>query len=92
MERVHSAQIAIETYATEHGGSYSGATAATLRSIEPSLPQGLGLGGAGPDHYSITMYSKSGDQFTINKRADGTVVFACAPPGRGGCPGDGTWE
>lgn len=92
MERVHTAQIAIEKYATEHGGSYSGATSAILRSIEPTVPAGLGVVGAGPDHYSLTMISESGDRFTINKRADGTVAFTCAPSGRGGCPRDGTWE
>lgn len=91
-ERLHSAQIAIETYASDHGGSYEGATAAQLRGIEPNLPPRLVVAAAGPDHYSIAMVSESGDQFSINKRSDGTVAFACAPPGRGGCPPSGKWE
>jgi hypothetical protein len=91
-ERVHSAQIAIETYASGHGGSYSGATPGILRRIEPTLPTTLLVGDAGPDHYSITMTSESGDRFSIDKRSDGTVGFVCAPPGRGGCPASGSWE
>src|SRR6478672_7080980 len=37
-ETVHTAQVAIETYATEHNGSYEGADNAKLHAIEPSLP------------------------------------------------------
>ena len=39
-ENAHSAQVAIETYATEHGGSYVGATAAELKKIEPTIKEG----------------------------------------------------
>jgi hypothetical protein len=91
-ERVHSAQVAIETYATEHGGSYSGATPAILQRIEPSLPTGLGVVGAGSNSYALTMRSESGEVFSIVRRPSGKVVFTCAPPGRGGCPPSGTWE
>src|SRR6478672_10998405 len=37
-ETVHTAQVAIETYATEHNGSYEGANNEELHKIEPSLP------------------------------------------------------
>src|SRR6185312_16738317 len=37
-ESAHSAQVAIETYATEHNGSYAGAQeAGALTTIEPTL-------------------------------------------------------
>ena len=37
-ETVHTAQVAIETFATEHNGSYEGADNEKLHKIEPSLP------------------------------------------------------
>lgn len=92
-ERLHDAQIAIEAYASQHGGSYEGATPAMLRRIAPTLPAtGLLVAGAGADHYSIAILSESGNRFSIDKRSNGTVGFACAPPGRGGCPPSGKWE
>ena len=36
-EYVHSAEVAMETYATEHSNSYVGATEAALEAIEPTL-------------------------------------------------------
>lgn len=91
-ERVHTAQVAIETYATEHGGSYSGATPAILRRIEPSLPTSLFVAGAETNSYALTMPSESGDQFSIVRRPNGKVAFTCVQRGRGGCPPSGTWE
>ncbi len=39
-ETVHTAQVAIETFATENGGSYEGAASnETLHKIEPTLPE-----------------------------------------------------
>src|SRR6476646_5237545 len=36
-ENAHTAQVAIETFATENGGSYEGATTAELNAIEPTI-------------------------------------------------------
>src|SRR3954454_5181828 len=36
-ENAHSAQVAIETFATDNNGSYVGATAAELKKIEPTI-------------------------------------------------------
>ena len=36
-EAAHTAQTAMETYSTDHAGSYTGATQAELEEIEPSL-------------------------------------------------------
>src|SRR5215471_10731630 len=41
-ETAHSAQVATETYATEHSGKYTGATVAELNKIEPTIPSGTG--------------------------------------------------
>jgi type IV pilus assembly protein PilA len=37
-ETAHTAQVATETYATEHGGSYANVSEAALHEIEPTLP------------------------------------------------------
>src|SRR3954462_13457917 len=37
-ENAHTTQVAMETYSTEHGGSYSEVTLAKLHGIEPTLP------------------------------------------------------
>ncbi len=36
-EYAHTAQVAMETYSTENGGSYAGATVAKLENIEPTI-------------------------------------------------------
>src|SRR6478735_9037287 len=36
-EYAHSAQVAMETYSTDHGGSYTGADEEELINIEPTL-------------------------------------------------------
>src|SRR6266487_7108314 len=42
-ETAHSAQVAIETYATDNEGLYTGANAGELNAIEPTLPAGAPL-------------------------------------------------
>ena len=42
------------------------------------------------DGYTITAYSKSGNEFTIDKSFS-TYTRTCVDPGDGGCPDDGTW-
>jgi type IV pilus assembly protein PilA len=39
-ENAHSAQVAIETYATEHSGKYTGANETELNKIEPTIKAG----------------------------------------------------
>src|ERR1700744_1472829 len=39
-ETAHSAQVATETYATEHGGSYVGVNSTELNKIEPTIEAG----------------------------------------------------
>src|ERR1700761_4267439 len=36
-ETAHSAQVAVETYATEHNGSYAGVAVSDLHRIEPTI-------------------------------------------------------
>lgn len=86
-ETAHSAQVAIETYATDNNGLYTGANVTKLHEIEPTLPAGQPLavtveeGGKG---YEVTVTGTSGT-FTI-KNAGGTMTYPCSAPGKGGCP------
>jgi len=102
-ENAHTAQVAIETYATEHGGSYAGATAAELKKIEPTIveagsetvgtetkPKGEGIvvAKATSDEYTIQSRTANGHVFEIVNVA-GTMTYPCTPPGKGGCPTTG---
>lgn len=91
-EYAHSAQVAMETYATDHGGKYTGATKAELVAIEPTLSSAnfadptITATGEG---YEITMVgSKATQTFTI-KNEKGTMTYPCTTAGTGGCPSGG---
>lgn len=90
-EQMHTAQVAIETYATNHRGSYEGATPAKLRQIEPTLPSSLEVREAGLEYFSISVGSKNGNWFEIDREFDGELTFKCGEPGDAGCPGSGEW-
>ena len=97
-EAVRTAQTAIETYATDNGGSYLNATAAKLKAIEESLndatlnePSGLTQ-----DTYTVTVVSENdapNHTFSITRNADGTTDLTCVAPADNldGCPSDGNW-
>jgi len=91
---VRTAQTAIETYATEVGGTYVGATEARLVEIEPTLGEAEL---AAPvklteDTYEVSVQSDTGTDFTIERTAAG-VVFGCSAHGDGGCPpAPGDWS
>ena len=100
-ELVRSSQTAAETYATDHGGSYTGMDAAAIHSIEPTIPIATSTTNAylsnvtsGSDNYSVTTTSVSGNTYTITRAADGTVTHSCLASGTGaaagGCVGS-TW-
>ena len=97
-EYAHSAQVAIETYSTDHNGSYVGADVEELEKIEPTLGSApnlevLASGGAEESEPTATGYrvvvSGSGTQwFAVNNNA-GTFTFPCETGGKGGCPDTG---
>ncbi len=95
---VRTAQTAIETYATDHGGSYVGASAADLETIEETLndvdlqaPSNLGAA-----TYTVTVNSaNAGHSFSINRVGGGQVTYTCTPntaEGDDGCPSGGDWS
>jgi type IV pilus assembly protein PilA len=93
----HTAQTAIETYATDNNGSYAGATPALLKGIENTINTAgpnpwVAVPTANATDYTIVVTSPStGNTFTI-QRVGGTFTFPCTVPGKGGCPaGTGGW-
>ena len=87
-----SAQTALEVYATDNGGDYTGVGVDDLREIEPSLPEdGIEIVSAGTANYELTYASETGSTFTVIRNSDGSVVRTCDPFGVGGCPGSGVW-
>ncbi|MFN2612249.1 MAG: type IV pilin protein [Solirubrobacterales bacterium] len=95
---VRTAQTAMETFATDHGGKYTGATAGTstsdLNTIEPTLNnQGtrLSVVAATDTSYTVKDVSTTGSTFSISRAADGTTTLSCTTAGSKGCPSGGNW-
>lgn len=90
---VRTAQTAMETYATDNGGAYTGATVALLEGIENTLndvnlaPAPVVTAGT----YTVSATSTTGNVFNISRAADGTVSYTCTTAGTDGCPTGGNW-
>jgi type IV pilus assembly protein PilA len=94
-EYAHSAEVAMETFSTDHNGTYTGANEAELEVIEPTLSNAeFTVSGVEPDEYTIASISSSGNEFEIVNVA-GALTFPCTTAGKGGCPedeeGNGDW-
>ncbi len=89
---VRTAQTAIETWATDHGGSYDAATPEELIRIEPGLNGATLTVDAAETNYSVSVESTSGGTFTITRDDAGGMTFTCAPPAAGACPASGFWS
>jgi type IV pilus assembly protein PilA len=96
-----TAQTAMETFATENGGSYSGATREKLHEIEPSLnisnnkeaelqeTTAAGVAGTGPTttEYDVTVKAtNTEDEYTVKRLSSGVVEHLCKS-NKQGCPG-----
>jgi type IV pilus assembly protein PilA len=92
-ETAHSVQVAIETYATDNGGLYTGATLTNLNAIEPTIDKTAtspitvtpATGGKG---YTIKVTSTNGNAFEI-VNTEGAMTYPCTTEGKGGCPTGG---
>jgi type IV pilus assembly protein PilA len=98
-----TAQTAMETYATESGGSYVGATREELNKIEPSLnianpkeaeleqTTAAGVVGTPPtaNEYEVTVKAtNTGDEYSVKRLSTGVVEHLChSPVSKTGCPG-----
>jgi type IV pilus assembly protein PilA len=101
-EYVHTAQVAMETCATENGNKYD-ATAcnqAGLHGIEPTIPAAGGGYVISPNvpvgGYTLVNQASGGEEttFTLARAADGSLAYSCNHPGKGGCPSPapGDWS
>jgi type IV pilus assembly protein PilA len=104
-ETVHTAQVAMETCATENGGAYTTCTLEKLHAIEPTLPKlgtekpkievktSAGTEAEPKAGYEITVTSESasGNKFTV-VNTGGALEYNCTTGGNGGCPTGGKWN
>lgn len=86
-----TAQTAIETYATDNGGSYAGADEASLIDIESTLTDRVFNVTSGDSSYTVTARSETGNEFSITRNSDGTTELTCTTAGKAGCPESGEW-
>jgi type IV pilus assembly protein PilA len=93
-EYAHSAQVAMETCATEKEGKYTECNEGELETIEPTLSNAeFTTTNLGATSYTITVTSSTENTFSVENEA-GTINFPCtvASSNRGGCPGTGEAE
>jgi type IV pilus assembly protein PilA len=101
-ELVHSAQIAAETYATDHSSEYKwGAEpkgVEELRKYEPSLPACPNAGNAclfsakeyeeGKGYEVVVEAANTGARFALTRSATGVITRMCtSPKGKADCSG-----
>ena len=90
-----TAETTMETYATDHGGSYEGATAKELHEYEKSINTTnkneailLETSGLGKETYTVTAEAPNGAQFSIKRESNGELKRECnkaAEETHGGC-------
>jgi type IV pilus assembly protein PilA len=98
-EAARTAETAMETFATDNGGSYAAATPAALQNIESTLNGAtLTVPVHNANDYKVTVQSTTGNMFSITRNANGTTVLSCTPANTDGCPAstaatapDGDW-
>ena len=97
---VKTAQTAMETYATDNGGTYTGADAADLIAIEATLADAPGTLTATPtasgDGYTVSVASETTNVFSVNRLDtpgnEGKTTLTCTAVSVAGCPSDGRWD
>ncbi len=100
-ELAHTAQIAAETYATDHNGSYVGLTTSALSAYDGTIQTASGSGNAWVSNvtnvtansYTVTTTPAGGNgTFSINRSTGGLVTRTCTPVGvsQGPCV-NGSW-
>ena len=94
---VRAAETAAESYATDHGGAYTGMSIAELQAIEPTLKEKssaelVTAEAKGANSYIVEAQSTgSGHTFAIERKATGELARTCEPEEKGGCPASGSW-
>ena len=90
-----TAQTAMETYATENNGEYTGGSAQKLNELEPSLnttkanEAKLKETTVGTNTYTVTaVAANTGDEYSVVRKANGEVEHKCVSTSTLlGCPG-----
>jgi len=101
-ENAHSAQVAVETYATENGGSYKEVSLAKLHKIEPTISETPGVAATKTEGiivgeletgkgYEIQSISSTGNDFKIINKS-GAMEYKCTVKEVGGCPANEDWS
>lgn len=103
-EILHSAQVAMETCATENSGVYdtTNCTSTRLNKIEPTIPAAMPATPKPGEFVSLTpettgyaLKAEGSSGWFELKNAGGTLTFTCESGGKGGCSGaegsPGTW-
>jgi type IV pilus assembly protein PilA len=105
-EQARTAETALETFATDNGGLYTGVNSGNLVTIEESLSDAVsttrpyisnvaatGSGADAGKGYTVTLTSpKTGNTFTIVRdAATSQLTFTCTTGGTAGCPSNQTW-
>jgi type IV pilus assembly protein PilA len=88
-----TAQTAMETYATENSGEYTGGTKAKLKEIEPSINTSntnealLKETTVTKNEYTVTaVAANTGDEYAIKRNSTGELEHKCTSTTKG-CPG-----
>jgi type IV pilus assembly protein PilA len=95
-ENLHSAQVAMETCATEHNGEYAegaeGCNQKALHEIEKTIPEeGGGFTAITPEKTGYTLTAEGANERTFSiVNTAGALAFTCSAAG-GGCPATLNW-
>jgi type IV pilus assembly protein PilA len=93
-EEAHTAQVAMETCATENSGSYVNCNEAALKTIEPTLNSGPAFTTTNlkANEYTITVTAETtAHTFGIARNSEGKLSYPCTPESSGGCPSTKSW-
>ena len=94
--QVRSAEIAAETYSTDHNGEYKGLEPVKLKAIEPTLSDegAAKLTKAEPKGGGFVVQSEAittKNTYSIERTEGGLTNRTCATEKTGGCPAGGSW-
>jgi len=102
-EMAHTAQVAVETYATDNNGAYTAVDPAALNAIDNSLALAAGTpakpflsvaNAPTANTWALTVTSPTGNTFSISRNATGALSYDCTVPAgnnRAGCPTGNKW-
>jgi type IV pilus assembly protein PilA len=98
-ENVHTAQVAMETCATENSNSYATCTQTVLHGVEPTIPasdtEGFTITPGTPTNGYTVAYKSAGGvgtTFKVERDENGNLTYNCDKPAKGGCPSGGDWS